>query len=500
MLKRYTFIPIFLILVLVLWALPALAEMIVDTAWVRSYNAPADSYDWAMDMVLDSYDNAYVTGISWNGTGYDYATIKYYPNGDTAWVRRFHGGFYDEACGVAVDSYGNVYVAGRIVVGSYWDYLTIKYYPDGDTAWVKRYNGPGNNWDWACGIAVDGSDNVFVTGCSFGNGTNADIATIKYFPNGDTVWVRRYNGPPQRDDDPIAFKLDNAGNAYVTGGSSDDFVTIKYYPNGDTAWVRMYNGPANSFDWGNAIAVDKSQNVYVTGPSWGMNYDILTIKYFPDGDTGWVRRYNGPGNDYDASIDIAVDDSGNVFVVGATVGDGYDLATIKYYPNGDTAWVRTFDGPGTGYEEFALAVYVDNDGNIYVSGFISGETDRDNITIKYYPNGDTAWVKTFSGTGGGFEWATDLALDSFGDVYVTGGATSDDYITIKYYQVLRADMNRDGVIDIGDVIYLINYLYRDGPSPQPLVIGDATCGGEVDVSDIVFLINYLFKGGPPPSC
>jgi hypothetical protein len=62
------------------------------------------------------------------------------------------------------------------------------------------------------------------------------------------------------------------------------------------------------------------------------------------------------------------------------------------------------------------------------------------------------------------------------------------------------DCNADCLIDIGDVVYLINYLYRNGNPPFPLSVGDANCDGIVDVGDVVFLINYLFRGGPAPSC
>jgi len=62
------------------------------------------------------------------------------------------------------------------------------------------------------------------------------------------------------------------------------------------------------------------------------------------------------------------------------------------------------------------------------------------------------------------------------------------------------DANGDWVVDVGDVVFLINYLYKGGLSPDPLIAGDATCEGFVDVGDVVYLINYLFKSGPPPSC
>jgi hypothetical protein len=63
------------------------------------------------------------------------------------------------------------------------------------------------------------------------------------------------------------------------------------------------------------------------------------------------------------------------------------------------------------------------------------------------------------------------------------------------------DCNGDGVVDISDVVYLINYLFIPGsPPPVPLCIGDVNCDGVVDVSDVVYLINYLFIQGSPPPC
>jgi len=63
---------------------------------------------------------------------------------------------------------------------------------------------------------------------------------------------------------------------------------------------------------------------------------------------------------------------------------------------------------------------------------------------------------------------------------------------------LCGDANSDGLIDLGDVVYLISYLYKNGPAPNPLQAGDANADGIVDLGDVVYMISYLYKAGPAP--
>ncbi|MDH5187308.1 MAG: SBBP repeat-containing protein, partial [candidate division WOR-3 bacterium] len=88
-----------------------------------------------------------------------------------------------------------------------------------DTAWVRRYNGAGNSFDEAYAIAVDNQGNVYVTGASYGSGTQYDYATIKYNSTGETLWVRRYNIPGIGWDIAQDIAVDNQDNIYVTGYS-----------------------------------------------------------------------------------------------------------------------------------------------------------------------------------------------------------------------------------------------------------------------------------------
>jgi hypothetical protein len=70
-------------------------------------------------------------------------------------------------------------------------------------------------------------------------------------------------------------------------------------------------------------------------------------------------------------------------------------------------------------------------------------------------------------------------------------------ITEEY---VRGDANQDGVINVGDIVYLVSYLYKNGPAPNPVWVGDCNCDEIVNVGDIVFLVSYLYKGGPEPVC
>ncbi len=99
------------------------------------------------------------------------------------WVARYNGSLNDYARSMAVDALGNVYVTGESSSGGQngnYDYATIKYDVYGAQLWAARYNGPGNGNDYAQGVVVDWSGNVYVTGYSDGASAGYDYATIKY--------------------------------------------------------------------------------------------------------------------------------------------------------------------------------------------------------------------------------------------------------------------------------------------------------------------------------
>jgi len=75
-------------------------------------------------------------------------------------------------------------------------------------------------------------------------------------------------------------------------------------------------------------------------------------------------------------------------------------------------------------------------------------------------------------------------VSAFGNVVISG--------------FLAGDVNADNSVNLGDALYLLDYLFRSGPPPAWLPAGDVNGDGTVDISDVVYLVNYIFRGGPPP--
>jgi bacillopeptidase F len=96
---------------------------------------------------------------------------------------------------------------------------------------------------------------------------------------------------------------------------------------------------------------------------------------------------------------------------------------------------------------------------------------------------------------------TAIDLGSFGEDNTYGWGIIDAYeavLAVVNGIYLAGDANRDSVVDLADVIFLINYLYRNDVAPTPKAAGDVNADCVVDVTDVVYLINYLYKTGAEP--
>jgi hypothetical protein len=379
-------------------------------------------------LALDRAGNLYMAGTD---TWVRYLTVKYGRNGNQLWAVHYVGpgnGTYDVAAALAVDGQGAAFVTGRSLGSTgVYDYATVKYDPNGNQVWVARYDGPAHANDHATALAVDGLGQVYVTGES--TGIFFDYATVKYDTNGNQLWVARYNGPGNNDDSAVVVAVDLTGNVYVTGnsvgvGPGPDIATIKYDSTGHQLWVARYDGPAHSYDSAVALAVDAAGCVYVTGASIGSSLynEYVTIKYAPNGTPLWTARYHGPGNYSDFPAAIALDVSNNVYVTGQSWGAGTlsDYATIKYDADGNQQWVARYNGPGNSYD-VASSLVLDGKGGIFVTGSSTGAgTGYDFATVKYNAAGQLLWVERFDAPGHTNDSPNDLVVDGAGNIFLTG--------------------------------------------------------------------------------
>jgi outer membrane protein assembly factor BamB len=225
-------------------------------------------------VLVDGNGNVYLSGNDNFFTKYslhDYrlTTVKYDKNGHQLWsayqVTGEEGSVY--VAGAALDNMGNVYVEWN----SYGAVYETTRFSGNDGSVIWRADDPtGNFGSLANGLALDSSNNVFVSWKNAHYNPSTAYGTYKINTNGAYVWTNNYPSIPSTVSVGTAIAVGPDNNVYVTGyspgtNSGNDIVTIKYDNNGNQIWLQRYNGPGNGDDEGNAIAVDANGNVYVTG-------------------------------------------------------------------------------------------------------------------------------------------------------------------------------------------------------------------------------------------
>jgi uncharacterized delta-60 repeat protein len=354
------------------------------------------------------------------------------------------GSSTDQGNGIAFDSAGNFYVTGTTSsqgAGSV-DVLLAKYNSSGTIQWQRTLGGASSEYGF--GVAVDSSGNVYVTGytSSQGAGSN-DFLIAKYNTSGTIQWQRTLGGGTAENGRGIA--VDSGGNVYVSGYTGSSLVIItKYNTSGTIQWQRtLGSGLEDCY----GIAVDSSGNVYVTGSTSGAGAgiaDVLIAKYDTSGTIQWQRVLGGGA--MDLGYGVAVDSSSNVYVTGYTRSQGAggsDILIAKYNSSGTIQWQRILGGSGddTGY-----GIAVDSSGNVYVTGTTSGSND---VSIsKYDTSGTIQWQRTLGGSGNDTGYG--IAVGSNGDFYVTGityspSSGAPDVILAK----LPGDGSKTGTYTVG---------------------------------------------------
>ena len=375
------------------------------------------------------------------------------------WSVQFGSDSFEEGRSVALDSSGNVYVTGT-TMGSLFDVIAgesdafvVKYDTDGNKVWAKQFG--SIHREWGNSVALDSSGNVYVTGTTMGSlfdviAGESDAYVVKYDTDGNKVWAKQFGSDLHDGSNDIT--IDSSGNVYVTGTTSgsisdinigsDDAYVVKYDTDGNKVWAKQFGD--DLLVEGIGITADSSGNVHVTGYAkgdlFGTNMgmvDAYVAKYDTDGTEVWAKQFGS--DDRDIGFGIAADSSGNVHVTGHTNGDlfsrntgAYDVFVVKYSPDGIEKWTKQF---GNDSLEEHVGITTDSFDNVYVTGVINDnssgnaiDSDDDVFVTKYAKNGIEKWTKQFGSDS--FDGGNDIAVDSSGNVYVTGTTSGSLFDTL----------------------------------------------------------------------
>lgn len=450
----------------------------------------------------------------------------------------------DEAVHIAVDSSGYAYVIGStnslnfpVVSGSYsqvnhgglTDVFVTKINPGGSSIVYSTYIG-GSGFDQGCGIAVDSSGHAYITGSTdspdFPTTPGAfqtalagldDAFITKLSPDGSTLVYSTYLGG-SGEDGSSGISIDSSGHAFVTGetssldfpvtpgsfsttyngGSSDVYVT-KLDPAGASLLYSTYLGGSGD-DESFAITVDASGNVYLAGDTDSLNFpvtsgafstaynggmtDAFISKLNPSGTSLMFSTYLG-GSGFDRCCGLAVEGDGSVFVTGDTDSLNFPVTFGAYQPflaGLDDAFVTKLNASGTSllYSTYlggsgfdaGLGIAVDGFGNAY----ITGETNSADFPVtpgafqKIHAGLDDVFVSQLDAAGNlrystylggqGDDEGFGITLDSLGNAYVTGDTNSLNYPV------------KSGAFQIGNAGLFDSFVTKipfPAPTPTPFI-------------------------------
>jgi hypothetical protein len=438
---------------------------------------------------------------------------------------------------------------------------------------------------------------------------NGDVFVTKFSSSGNSLIYSTYLGGSDYENGSCIV-VDASGNAFVTGSTvSLDFPTLNPYQidqSGDDVFVTKLSSSGSSLiystylggsstDAANGIEIDDSGHAYVTGLTGSFDFPILD-PYQPTnhgccvdgGGDAFVTKLSNTGHSLiystylgggsnDAGCGIGIDDSGNAYVTGWTYssdfptlnpyqgtfqGGDYDAFVTKLSISGNTLIYSTYLGGGSGDNGLALAI--DSSGNAYVTGrtfsadfptlnpyqamLHGGYYGADAIVAKFSSFGNLIYGTYLGGNGDeNMDGGGSIAIDEYGNAYVTGSTESSNFPTLNPYQtdqgstdVFVTELSSNGrsliystylggsggeggndiEIDDSGNAFVTGYTYNHSSfptqnpfqaeqggydafitklSPPPCRCGDANNDMGVDISDAVYLIAYIFSGGPAPN-
>jgi hypothetical protein len=268
-----------------------------------------------------------------------------------------------------------------------------------------------------------------------------------------TLWTQQIGGLD--DDYGNSLAVDKAGNIYAGGGylgssqagsvtlpnlvANTDAYFAKYNSHGVLEWARQLStANPNGHSVLNSLATDARGNVWLAGQfkadaqfgpiglSAGNQNAAFIAKYDARGQALWARRISPTVATADASMCLAVTPAGESVVAGFV---GANPFVAKYDSLGALRWWREGRVAGTG-QSWATGVAVDSAGTVWVTGHFSNSPltfgtqtvqsagNRDMFVANYDDQGNLRWVQRAGGSGG--DEGRSIVADNRGGAYLTG--------------------------------------------------------------------------------
>ena len=421
----------------------------------------------------------------------------------TSYAVTFGGTSTDFPSNVVVDSLGNAYItgdfhntvnfgSGNITSSGVKDIFIAKFDTTGSLEWVKTYG--DSSFDRGLDIAIDSSDNIYVTGyfmrtVNFGGGNvtvtdpssgGSDLFVLKLNSSGEFQWVYTVGG--SNNDNGKGIDVDSSGNVYISGifkdtvnfGGGDitshgnfDIFVLKLNSSGVFQWVYHAGGTGN--DQAYPISVDTNGNVLVAGYFFDTanftpasctsrgSADIFVLKLTTSGLLNFIRCYGSTSVDYPWGVDF--DSAGNAYITGGfsntinfdcgntTSSGSQDIFVMKLNSSGNCQWVYTV---GDSDMDYGWALETDSSNNSYITGYfqdtvnfgggnITSVGNRDVFVLKLNSSSVFQWVYTAGGTEADYSYGLDI--DSSGNIYAVGSFQS----TINFG---GGNITSEGVYDV----------------------------------------------------
>ncbi len=445
-------------------------ELIIDPLLASTYLGGSNS-DRLYAIALDSSGNVVVAGWSessdyfiYNGTGYnageDVVVTKLTNDLSGVLGSTFIGGSSDEeAFALAIDSSGNIFITGYTYSNDYptagtpfdssyngnVDIFVTKLSNDLQNIIASTYIGGANTRDEAYGIAIDSSDNVFITGFAGGVPIDYPTTTGAFDTTPKTLTLPYYETIVSKFSNDLSRLL---ASTYLSGDDPDEIGEQR----------------------GNAIAIDSSGNVYVAGYSQNTDYPTTTGAYDSSHNGGFDAVVSVLNNDLSSLIastfigspgsdkanGIALDSSKNIYITGYTNNGNYPVTTGATLKGLEDIIVSKFSNDlkqlvastmlGSSGMDRGNAIAVDSSNNVYITGYAS-DSDYPTTEGTYFNKKDVVITKLDSSLSnilasrflGGWDddEAFAIALDSSNNVYIAGYTTSANYPTtsraFEYY-------------------------------------------------------------------